>query len=334
MGKRYDWALRFLVTILSVVALSGCQSAPKEERSVHFTAAGDMGMGKGANAVLDVVAQLKPDFNVALGDLSYQRGAERDFCSMVTRKLGAEFPYQLVAGNHESDGSDGDINKFMACLPNRMPNLQGEYGKQWYVDVPREQPLVRVILISPGLKFDGGELDYSRDSKRWQWTESAIDEGRAANIPWIVVGMHTPCFTLGRYECEAGESLTNLLIDKKVDLVLNGHEHVYQRTHQLSLGSECSYMYVREVSKDCVVDTDNSMRRGEGTVFTTVGVGGRQPREINREDKEAPYFATWSGGNDNPTLGTLSVKATSDRMDVKLVPAAGYNYSDAFSIEK
>lgn len=29
---------------------------------------------------------------------------------MVTSKLGADFPYELITGNHESDGHDGDIS--------------------------------------------------------------------------------------------------------------------------------------------------------------------------------------------------------------------------------
>lgn len=324
-----------VLAILGCVSLAGCESsAVADGRSVHFTAAGDMGLGKGAKSVLDVVAGLEPDFHLALGDLSYKTGAEQEFCDIVTGKLGPEFPYEVVAGNHESDGSDGDINNFVQCLPNRLPGLQGDYGKQWYVDVPQERPLMRVILISPGLEFPGGALDYSRDSERWHWTESAIDGARAANIPWTVVGMHTPCFSMGHYGCEAGQSLTNLLLSKKVDLVLNGHEHVYQRTHQLGVKNACSYMFVKMVSEVCVADTDKSMTQGMGTVFATVGIGGKGLHEINTDDSEAPYFAAWSGANHNPTLGTLDVSATSTRMDVKLVPAAGYTFTDAFSIEK
>ena len=109
---------------LGLVVLAACGSP--EEKSVHFTAAGDIGLGEGALAVLDTVAGLKPDFNIALGDFPYEPGADQEFCDMVTGKLGADFPYQLLPGNHESDGSDGDIKKLAACLPNRLPGLQGD----------------------------------------------------------------------------------------------------------------------------------------------------------------------------------------------------------------
>lgn len=317
---------------LTLIVLAACGAA--EEKSVHFSAAGDIGLGEGALAVLDTVAELKPDFNIALGDLSYKAGAEQEFCDMVTGKLGADFPYELIAGNHESNGSDGDIKKFAECLPNRLPGLEGEYAKQWYVDVPQENPLMRIILLSPGIEFTTGVLDYTEGSGRWKWTEKAIDGARSENIPWTVVAMHTPCFSMGRYGCVAGEALTNLLVSKNVDLVLNGHEHFYQRTYQLGLGDGCDYMSVKDVEKKCVADSDDSMDQGKGTVFVTAGMGGRKPLEINLDDPETPYFAAWAGLNANAMLGTLDVTATTSRMDVKLVPAEGYTFSDSFSIRR
>ena len=42
--------------------------------------------------MLDAIADLKPDLNLALGDLSYKAGREQDFCDMVTARLGRNFP--------------------------------------------------------------------------------------------------------------------------------------------------------------------------------------------------------------------------------------------------
>lgn len=306
-----------------------------DSRSVHFTAAGDIGMGGGAKSVLDVIAGLKPDLNIVLGDLSYQAGAEQAFCDMVTRKLGADFPYELVTGNHESDGHDGDIGTFAGCLPNRLPGLQGTYGIQWYVDVPQEKPLVRFILISPGIKFANGQtLDYSPGSERWRWTESAIDGARSANVPWTVVGMHAPCFSMGHYGCQPGQELTNMLVSKEVDLVLTGHEHVYQRTHQLGLGTGCPALVPGEARDACVADADASLVQGRGTVFVTVGVGGVGHHDVQPSDPEAGLFAVWSGKNLDRALGTLDVTLTDSRLDARFVPAAGFTFTDAFTVER
>jgi hypothetical protein len=325
--------------------LAGCQPGPPEpspsspsaipETSVHFTAQGDISVSTGARKVLDTIAGLNPQLNLALGDLSYKAGIEQEFCDMVTAKLGADFPYEVVAGNHESDGHEGDIENFVKCLVNKLPGLQGAYGTQWYVDVPEKNPLVRFIMVSPGIDFkDGQPLDYSKDSERWRWTSDAIDGAQSTRIPWTVVGMHTPCLSVGKYGCQAGEDFTNMLMDKKVDLVLSGHDHDYQRTHQLGVGGSCPDLIPETFSAGCLADSDDSMVQGAGTVFVTVGTGGAGLYDVIDSDSEAGYFAAWSGRNRDPALGTLDVTATADRLSARFVPAEGYTFTDSFTIRR
>jgi hypothetical protein len=301
---------------------------------VHFTAQGDIGVSSGAKKVLDVIAELKPQLNLALGDFSYEAGIEEQFCDMVTGKLGTELPYQLVTGNHESDGHEGDIENFIRCLPNKLPGMQGEYGTQWYADVPEKDPVVRFVMVSPGIDFRNGLLDYSNGSDRWRWTTDALDAAKSQGIPWTVVGMHVPCLSVGDYDCQAGEEFTNMLIEKKVDLVLTGHDHVYQRTHQLDTGASCQGLKAAAFSSGCLADSDNSMVQGEGTVFATIGTGGVGLYNINSNDPEMGYFATASGKNRNPALGTLDVKAASSELTARFVPAKGYSLTDSFTIQR
>lgn len=308
-------------------------ASPTAPAAVHFTAQGDIGLGTGARDVLDTIGSLHPDLNLALGDFSYEAGREQEFCDMVTGKLGRDFPYQVVTGNHESDGHDGDIANIVGCLPNKLPGLQGEYGVQWYADYPERDPVVRVILVSPGVKFhDGSTLDYSRGSERWRWTAAALDGARSRKIPWTVVGMHTPCLSIGKYGCQAGRDFINMLIDKKADLVLTGHDHNYQRSHQLGRGQGCPALVPDTFSGGCLTDSDNAMVQGAGTVFVTVGTGGVGLYEVNDQDPEAPYFAAWSGKNRDAALGTLDVTATADRLSARFVPAAGYTFTDSFDV--
>jgi len=335
-----------LLWVVLLFTVSACQQgtpepspstppAPRQE-SVHFTAQGDFGLGSGARQVLDAIADLDPQLNIALGDFSYQAGKEQQFCDMVTDKLGQDFPFELITGNHESDGHDGAIEKFVQCLPNKLPGLQGEYGIQWYVDVPQQDPLVRFVMVSPGIEFRNGEvLDYSPGSERWNWTTAAIDGAASADIPWTVVGMHVPCLSVGTKDCQAGQEFTNMLINKKVDLVLSGHDHDYQRTHQIGTGdSRCPELAPAAFTAGCLFDADSTMEAGAGTVFTTVGTGGSGLYNVHDDDPEAGYFATWSGKNRNPALGTLDVTATDDSLTARFVPADGSSFTDSFKIEK
>ena len=108
-----------------------------EPGSVHSSAAGDYATSANTAAVLDTVDSLADDLHLALGDLSYgTTGQEQAWCDFVTSRVGAGYPFELVAGNHESSGENGNINDFSACLPNQLPGAVGTYGRQYYVDVP------------------------------------------------------------------------------------------------------------------------------------------------------------------------------------------------------
>ncbi|MBA3529323.1 MAG: metallophosphoesterase, partial [Propionibacteriaceae bacterium] len=216
-------------------------SAEPVPATVHFSAAGDFAATTNSTAVLNKINALDNDVHLALGDLSYgTTGQEQAWCDFVTSKVGAGYPFELVSGNHESNGLNGNINDFSACLPNQLPGAVGTYGRQYYVDVPAAAPLVRFIMISPSLTFPPSETySYTVGSPRYDWTSQTIDAARAASIPWVVVGMHKPCVNVGKYGCEVGSDLFNLLLNKKVDLILAGHDHNYQRSKQLSLSAGC-----------------------------------------------------------------------------------------------
>ena len=209
--------------------------------------------------------------------------------------------------------------------------MVGTYGRQYYVDVPQADPLVRQVMISPGIPYPDGTWSYAAGTARHAWTAAAIDGARAAGIPWVVVSMHKPCLSVGQYPCDPGADLLNLLVAKKVDLVLSGHEHHYARTKQLALGAGCSAMVPGAYNAACVVDPDSSLRKGAGTVFATVGTGGVELRDVVTTDPEASYFAATSGANQSPTFGLLDVSVTADELAARFAPTSGA-YTDTFTI--
>ena len=229
---------------------------------VRFSALGDINSTDATDAVLRSIADRHDDFTLALGDLSY--GARRRGGGLVPlrRPAGsaANHPFELVSGNHESNGENGDIERFARCLPNRLPGLVGTYGRQWYVDQPAAHPLVRVVMISPALDFGHGEWSYDTGTPHHDWLRAAVTGARAAGIPWVVVGMHKPCLSVGNYECDPGADVVDLLLDTGVDLVLTGHEHLYQRTKPLALGPAARRSARAGYDPACVA-TDGTARR-------------------------------------------------------------------------
>ncbi|TFB70907.1 metallophosphoesterase [Cryobacterium sp. Hz9] len=321
---------------LIVIVFAGLASSSRGDEavasSVRFTASGDISSSKGAAATLNQVAGIEPDLHLSLGDLSYgQAGAEQAWCDFVTSRVGAAFPFELVSGNHEDNGQNGNVNDFAACLPNQLPGLIGTYGRQYYVDVPQVNPLVRFIMISPALTYPDGVWSYAAGSPRYRWTADAIDDARSDGVPWVVVGMHKPCLSVGQYECDDGAGLMNLLVDKRVDLVLSGHEHLYARSKQLALNASCTKIVPAKYSAGCVTEGGNALVHGGGTVFATVGTGGTPLRNVFRADPESPYFAAYSGLNLDPSFGNLSVSVTPGSLTAQFLPATG-SFTDDFTI--
>jgi hypothetical protein len=304
-----------------------------DTRTVHFTASGDFSHSDDAAAVMSQIASIDPELHLALGDLSYGKvGEEKAWCDLVTTHVGADFPFQLISGNHESNGQNGNIDDFAACLPNRLPGVVGTYGREYFFDVPQTNPLVRFVMISPGLTYPDGLWSYEAGSPRYEWTETAIDGAREAGVPWIVVGMHKPCLTNGEYACDPGADIMNLLVDKRVDLVLSGHEHMYARAKQLAHSDACPAVAPGEYSGACVTDSDASLVKGAGTVFTIVGTGGIPLRDVDTDDAEGPYFVASSGLNAAPSFGNLELTASTDSLKAEFRPTEGGTFTDAFTI--
>ncbi len=322
--------------LTTVVLLSpGAMGAPSPAE-VHFTAVGDIGIEPATTGpVLQGMADVAPDLDLALGDLSYApTGQEQAWCDFVTERVGSGFPFELLAGNHESDGENGNINDFSACLPNQLPGAVGTYGRQYYVDVPQDQPLVRYVMISPGLTFPDGRWDYRPGTAQYDWTAAAIDGARKRDIPWVVVGMHEPCLLLGTFGCGPGADLTNLLLSKRVDLVLSGHVHNYQRSKQLALGPGCGSLAIGSYDPDCVVDAGNDLAAGAGTVFMSIGTGGTSQMDIPADDPEAGYFAATAGSSSAPTYGFGDFDVTADRLTAGFRRTGGDAFTDTFSLTK
>lgn len=349
--SRWRWVRRFFrvaiplafvaVTAWTVVDLVsqgppprrfGSAAAEPDGPRVSIAVAADIGSDERARATLHEMAEADPDLHLMLGDLSYAGPeSERPWCDLVRERLGLVVPVQVVAGNHEEDtGEDGFIDEFTECLPDRMIST-GEYGRQYFFDVGS---LARIILISPDLTIGGTHYYYGDGNANQVWLEQAIDGARAAGIRWVVVGTHKPCISVGEYYCLMYQDLFDVLIEKRVDLVISGHDHSYQRSRQIADGAGCPQVVVDTYDPDCVVDDgeDGEYRQGEGPVFLVAGMGGGELYDVNLEDPESGYFAAVSGRNENPRWGFVKLTMTDGLLSAEFVPSSGGRFQDGFSI--
>ena len=330
--------LAVVVVFASSLFSSGLPVARADVPPTSFTfgAAGDFGAGTNAAATLTTLGGAGTDLFFAVGDLSYSEVTpESAWCNFVKTRVGASYPFELVSGNHEDNGPDGLVTNFAACLPDRVGNVSGSYGKEYFVDYPPAAPLARFIMISPALSFPGeNPYAYTVGSAHYTWLANAIDSARATGIKWVIVGMHEVCLSAGPLSCTIGTDLLNLLVGKKVDLVLQGHEHSYQRSKQLSLGPACPAVTPGSFKAGCVVDdgSDGVYTKGAGPVIMIAGTGGEGMASVSSSDSDAPYFATLMGGNANPTTGFVRYQVSADQISAQFVRSARGNFTDSFTI--
>lgn len=320
------------------IILLGTVFAPVEAHaatpaSFAFAAAGDHGGNEKTAASLRLLNRSKVNFYVALGDLDYKEvSSAEDWCRLVrtwTPSLGTGFPFQLVAGNHE----ESYIQRHAACLPDRLGSRLSptrQYAAEYFFDYPARSPLMRAIMIAPGLTINNVSYRYSRGSTRYNWVASQIDAARRAGIRWVVVGMHKNCLSAGGHSCSIGEDLMNLLVAKKVDLVLSGHVHNYQRSKQLAHRAGCAAVPARSYDRDCVVDdgSDRVYTRGRGTVFLIIGMFGKNGSAPDGSDTDAGYFARW-GGKAN---GFVRFVVSASKIEGTYWRSTGAHLADTFTI--
>jgi len=137
MGRNFRAALTLSIgfLLLSVIFIDLGRKAEAAPISFVFTAAGDHSANSRTTASLDLLANSGADFNLALGDMSYgSLIPESAWCDYVKSHVGANFPFELLAGNHEDNGPDGLIENFATCLPDQIGGINGEYGKEYYFD--------------------------------------------------------------------------------------------------------------------------------------------------------------------------------------------------------
>jgi 3',5'-cyclic AMP phosphodiesterase CpdA len=197
---------------------------------VSFVALGDNGSGgRQAMAVAERIARTyttQPFGLVALlGDICYYGSIEDRFDDVFQRPLrpliDAGVNFELAIGNHDAAIRRSDEGLVEIAAELRLLGTPGLYYKTTHGPVG----LYYLDSSVPGLL--GSE---SPDQLQWLDDELA----RSAD-EWKIVVLHHPPFSSGRHgsTATAQERLVPILVRRRVDLVLSGHDHHYERTHPI-----------------------------------------------------------------------------------------------------
>ncbi len=161
--------------------------------------------------------------------------------------LAARVPYMPSIGNHE-DEPDLGVTSYLGrfTLPNNERWYSFDWGNAHIVSLDTESP-------------------YTLDSDQLIWLENDLASASAdPDTDWIVAFFHAPPYSASP-ERGSNPSVRNLisplLETYGVDVVFNGHAHVYERSHP--------------IRDEVVVDRDPGLYEDpEGTIYVVTGGGG------------------------------------------------------------
>lgn len=201
------------------VARAGFRTPPTpgENIPVRFLAFGDSGeVGADQDALLAQMHTVAFDLMIHTGDIAYETGTreelQRNFFDVYAEFL-LDYPMFPITGNHEYKTEDAA--PFREAFD--LPKNGGPDGiERWY-------------------SFDWGDVHFvALDTERIGPVQAAwLEADLATNErPWTVVFAHRPPYSSGYHGSDVGfrTHFRPILEKYQVQLVLNGHDHHYERT--------------------------------------------------------------------------------------------------------
>jgi hypothetical protein len=320
-------------------------------KPIRIWALGDFGNGSRTqedcrDAVLRATTDHRPDLWIWLGDNAYEAGLDDEYQRHVFRVYQESFfkntSLYPAPGNHDYGDAEGDGSAISYYKIFSMPQ-QGESGgipsgsKAYYsVDYGN----AHIVSLDSQGKLDGGFRIYDTLSRQVQWLKKDLAANR---LPWTIVYFHHPPYTKGSHNSDTEdelikirENLVPVLEHYKVDLVLCGHSHVYERTHPMKghYGFANSFDPAKHVVGK--VDSQGVYRvtdKDQGIIYVVNGAGawvGGKDWEVSKDNGYPMKSAVYSNNSDG---GSMILDVNDNRLDARWICADGV-VRDQFTIIK
>jgi acid phosphatase type 7 len=190
----------------------GGGSTPSTPATVQIVAAGDSGQGGFGALKTGQLLDSMPGTLLALGDLAYMQGSAADFRDCYEPAWGRHLDRtRPVPGNHEY------VTAGAASFFDFFGGLAGPRGQGYYAFPAGSW---RIIALN-------SEVPKTPGTAQNQWLRSELETNRAA---CTLAFWHRPLFSSGQNgNNDDTRELWRLLEEFGVDVVLNGHDHMYER---------------------------------------------------------------------------------------------------------
>jgi hypothetical protein len=318
---------------------------------VRIWAMGDMGDGSdNQKKVRDTYLKYigndnrKTDMVLLLGDNAYPNGMDDEyqvnFFDIYKDKFLKNNVLWPVPGNHEyyaaNRNSRGIPYYSIFTLPKNAEVGGLSSGVEAYYSFNYANVHV-IALDSDGIEDNQYRL-YDTISPQVNWLKRDLAANRQ---PWTIVMFHHPPHTKNSHDSDAEEelrllkeNLTPILERYKVDMVLSGHSHIYERSVFVRgfRGTSNTFMASTNAVSgssgryDGATNSCAYIKKNEGVIYATVGSSGRN------NGVPGPWHPM-SAFADQTTGGSLVLEIENNRLDGKWIASTG-SINDQFTVFK
>lgn len=306
---------------------------------------------------------------LTLGDNVYQTGTEAEFQSNFFDiykdiKLMRQTPLFPALGNHDYGNSatlqdNHDIpykNNF--SLPEQGQSGGFASGRWEYYSYV----VGNALFVACDSHGEENNKRFWLDEAQRRWLINTLEWAKTnGKIKWTILYWHHPPYTQGSHDSDNNQDLIDIrqnlipIVDQyKVDLVLCGHSHVYERSRLMRghTGNSLSFNPATHLAPNTANGSSSALYDGsgqscpfikksdatqnEGAVYVVAGTGassyGAAPNWPHKAMQSYTPFGEFSPYN-NTEKGTLLLEIEDNRLDCKWIKDNG-KVGDQFTILK
>ena len=283
------------------------RTAPEDDSvAIRVGVFGDAGARTTAQfLVRDLLEEMAPDIVLVTGDLVYPFGTDdtyqRNFFDVYADLFSVSCVFPAI-GNHDAFAGDDSFSRQFILPADNEENVETYYSFDFGSG--------HFVALDSNRSF-------AQDSPQNRWLVRDLSRNRK---PWTIVYFHHPIYSTGPHGDDRDKpprrhALTPILEEFAVDLVLTGHDHLYERTFPVRRG------VVRDGWQQ---DRYISPR---GTVYVVTG-GGGQILYRHRTSGDLRYSAAFASAHH-----AVEIALTRDELSLRSQGLEG-SVLDSFVIRK
>lgn len=284
----------------------------------RFMAFGDFGDGSDgqkANAAQMLKDDARHSFALLLGDIIYSSGDRENYLKDYFPVYGDLIRHRAwwpTLGNHDIKSQNGAAYFEFFETPANNPGKVENYYSFDYANA-------HFVSLDDELLFEGADLE-----KQMAWVKQDLQAAKARGQRWLIVMWHKPPYSAGTHSDDEDiqKNFIPTLEAEGVDLVLNGHSHVAERTFLLA-----EHKIINN-------DLSNYPKKGfeKGAVYVVAGAGGKDGEIEGKHALMAFQLGNMTGYESiyisGDTLRGSWVRSDGRSMDQFVMTKTGSNSTD------